>query len=151
MATKDDVSGMVKIIGPAVILLFIIAAASQIYINSAFGSTGNAVGSVERPLDNGDAIADNAAVKEVKLQFKDYNYYPNKIYAKQGQKVRIVGDLESENKLIGCYSFVRIPALGIAKRLTPEDRTIEFTAGSPGTIPFSCGMNMGKGQIIVQA
>lgn len=95
-------------------------------------------------------IGDGGPVKEVLLQFKDYNYYPNTITVKKGQTLRLVGDLTSTDKLIGCYTFVRIPGAGISKRMVFGDNVIEFTPSTAGTVPFSCGMNMGRGQIIVE-
>jgi len=154
MHRKSDMRRMAEIAGPVVILAFAVFAGLQIYNNSVLAGSGTAyafrgtIDSADSPPSNGNP-APSGDVKEVKLQFKDYNYYPDTIYVKQGQKVRLVGDLDSENRLIGCYSFLRIPDLGIAKRLVQGDNVIEFTADNVGTINFACGMNMGRGQIIV--
>lgn len=153
MVTKDNVHGAMKVIGPGILLLFFAIALPQIYLNSV---TGNVL---ERGTDTIQPSAEPTEpspgslgnVKEVTLQFKDYNYYPNTIEVKKGQTLRLVGDLQSSNKLIGCFSYVRIPDFGVQKRLSAGDNVIEFVADKEGTFPFSCGMNMGRGQVVVQA
>ncbi|MBI2675758.1 MAG: cupredoxin domain-containing protein [Candidatus Aenigmarchaeota archaeon] len=160
MVTKQEIQNAMKIIGPGIISIFIIAALSSIYLNTVLAGknadSGNSIKAADGQAQTQPNTAPNGAiqqgdVKEVKLQFKDYNYYPNSIYVKKGQKLRLVGDLDSGNKLIGCYTYVRIPSLGIGKRLVQGDNAIEFLADKPGKIPFTCGMGMGTGEIIVQA
>lgn len=159
MVTKQEIQNAMKIIGPGIIIVFIVAALPSIYVNTLLSgkNAGDSIKAAEdqaqirpsNPVPNG--AVQQGDVKEVKLQFRDYNYYPSPIYVKKGQKLRLVGDLDSGNKLIGCYTYVRIPSLGIGKRLVQGDNKIEFLADKPGKISFSCGMGMGTGEIIVQA
>lgn len=146
-----DMKKVMEVIGPLLIISFAVFAVLQIHNNAFLGGSALAANSQKADGGNSNALQNGAGVKEVNLQFRDYNYYPDTIRVKQGQKLRLVGDLDSENRLIGCYSFVRIPDLGIAKRLVQGDNVIEFTADKAGTINFACGMNMGRGQIIVEA
>lgn len=75
-------------------------------------------------------------------------YTPDTVRVKSGSPVQLVFD-RKEN--IVCSSELVIPEFGIKRRLTAFGKTtIEFTPDKPGTYPFSCGMNMLHGTIIVE-
>lgn len=79
----------------------------------------------------------------------DGGYAPNTIRAKAGQPLRLVFDRQDDSS---CSEEVVIPALGIKKYLPTGERTaIDITPAEPGRIPFTCGMGMLKGTILVDA
>ncbi len=86
-------------------------------------------------------------VQVVNLYFKNGNYYPNTIRVKKDIPVKIIVDT---NTVQGCMKTIVIPKLNIRKTITNSDNVIEFTPGIPGAIPFTCGMGMGTGTIIVE-
>lgn len=52
----------------------------------------------------------------------------------------------------GCGDEVHVPDLGVEKTALPvgEAVTIRFTPAEPGTYEFLCGMNMLRGELIVE-
>lgn len=51
----------------------------------------------------------------------------------------------------GCGDVVQFPTLGLTRTLVPGQETvIAFTPRKPGTVPFTCGMSMYRGQVIVK-
>jgi sulfite exporter TauE/SafE/copper chaperone CopZ len=53
------------------------------------------------------------------------------------------------DQLTGCTSSIIIPSLKIYKTLAKGDNLVEFTPHQTGSIPFSCGMGMVRGEFIV--
>lgn len=79
----------------------------------------------------------------------DGGYSPNTIRAKAGQPLRLVFDRKDDSS---CSEEVVIPAFGIKKFLPTGERTaIDITPVESGRIPFTCGMGMLKGTILVEA
>lgn len=90
----------------------------------------------------------SAAISEVVIVV-DGGYTPNTIRAKAGQPLRLVFDRRDDSS---CAEEVVIPAFGIKRFLPDGARTaIEITPREPGRVPFTCGMGMLKGSIIVEA
>jgi plastocyanin domain-containing protein len=85
-------------------------------------------------------------LQEVKLGFQGYNYYPSKIIVKKDMPVKIIADTD---QIKGCFRSIVIPDMGISKRFTDRDNTLEFTPTKAGTYPFSCSMGMAAGVIVV--
>lgn len=84
--------------------------------------------------------------QNIKLSWKNYNYYPQVIKVKVGMPVSISLD----GTIRGCYRSFTIRALGLQKYLaTPQD-TLEFTPTQKGTYTFACAMGMGTGTLIVE-
>jgi len=93
-----------------------------------------------------DIDSGSSKTQEITLSYKNYNYYPQTVNVKAGEKVRIY--LDSSVK--GCYRYFTIRQLGIAKSLpTPEDY-VELTIKEKGTYNFACGMGMGTGTLVVE-
>jgi plastocyanin domain-containing protein len=89
-----------------------------------------------------------AAIPEVVIVV-DGGYAPNTIRAKAGQPLRLVFDRQDDSS---CSEEVVIPALGVRKYLPTGTRTaIDITPAESGRIPFTCGMGMLKGTILVDA
>lgn len=77
----------------------------------------------------------------------DGGYAPNTIRARAGQPLRLVFDRRDDSS---CSEEVVIPAFGIKRFLPTGERTsIEVTPAQAGRIPFTCGMGMLKGTILV--
>jgi plastocyanin domain-containing protein len=79
----------------------------------------------------------------------DGGYEPSQIVVQSGQLVRLNFDRRDPSN---CLEEVRIPDFRIAQKLTLNQITpIEFMPDKPGRYEFSCGMNMFRGVIEVQA
>ncbi|BAY59463.1 hypothetical protein NIES2135_63400 (plasmid) [Leptolyngbya boryana NIES-2135] len=79
----------------------------------------------------------------------DGGYEPNRVVVTVGQPVRLSFDRRDPSS---CLEAVRIPDFHIAKDLPLNQVTeIEFTPTQPGEYQFTCGMNMFRGVIEVQA
>jgi Cu+-exporting ATPase len=78
----------------------------------------------------------------------DGGYSPNVVRVAKGKPVRFAFDRREKSP---CSSELVIAAFGIRQTLAPFARTVvEFTPDHIGTFPFSCGMNMLRGQIQVE-
>jgi plastocyanin domain-containing protein len=79
----------------------------------------------------------------------DGGYEPNQIVVNVGQPVRLNFYRKDPSN---CLEEVRFPDFQIAQQLSLNQVTpIEFTPDKPGIYTFSCGMNMFRGIIEVQA
>lgn len=88
------------------------------------------------------------AVPEVVIVV-DGGYAPNTVRAKAGQPLRLVFDRRDDSS---CSEEVVIPALGVRTYLPTGERTaITVTPTEAGRIPFTCGMGMLRGTILVDA
>lgn len=94
-----------------------------------------------------NSITDQGDTKIINLGVANYNYDPNVITVKQGQKVKLIGNM---NQLQGCLRAFVIPQLRIQKLFRSGDNVLEFTPAKKGTFGFSCTMGMGTGTLIVE-
>ncbi|BAY35471.1 hypothetical protein NIES2107_73830 (plasmid) [Nostoc carneum NIES-2107] len=79
----------------------------------------------------------------------DKGYIPNRVVVKAGQRVQLNFLRKNPSN---CLAKVLIPDFGIAADLPLNELTsIEFIPEKPGEYTFSCGMNMFRGTISVQA
>jgi len=90
-------------------------------------------------------------VHEIKMTAKKYQFDPNTITVKKGEKVRLIITALDRD-----HGF-KLEAFGINQKLKKHDpATIEFTADKAGTFPFQCsefcGLGHGrmKGKLIVE-
>lgn len=89
----------------------------------------------------------NGVVQEIDLDVTSAGYSPQNITVKQGFPIKLT--LKSNNAF-SCASAFRIPSLGIARNLQPnETETIEIPAQPAGQIIFTCSMGMYSGIINV--
>ncbi|MBI2086285.1 sulfite exporter TauE/SafE family protein [Candidatus Daviesbacteria bacterium] len=85
--------------------------------------------------------------QNVQINVSSRGYSPNYIRVKKGEQVNLT--LKTTDAF-SCASAFRIPALGIAKNLAPNDtQLISFTPTQTGQISFSCSMGMYRGIIEV--
>ncbi len=85
--------------------------------------------------------------QNVEIDITSSGYSPNYIRVKNNTQVNLT--LKSK-AAFSCASAFRIPSLGIAKNLAPNDtQLISFTPTKVGKIPFSCSMGMYRGVIEV--
>jgi hypothetical protein len=129
------------------------AGASIALVNWYFFVAGRRVGSaVGTPATVGsDAIAaagtvSPGAVAEVVIVV-DGGYAPNTVRARKGERLRLVFDRKDDSS---CSEEVVIPQFNIKKFLPTGERTaVEVLPIAAGRIPFTCGMGMLRGTIIV--
>lgn len=79
----------------------------------------------------------------------DGGYQPNQVTFKQGEPAELVFKRVSDR---GCVQVVQSQALGF-KRELPLNEEVHFPIDTttPGTYGFACGMDMVKGQVVVEA
>ncbi len=87
-----------------------------------------------------------SGVQIIKMDVDSSGYSPNLFTIKKDIPVRW---LINGKNVYGCQAAFVVPALGVQKTLQPGENKIEFTAKEAGTINFSCGMGMFRGQIEV--
>ncbi len=78
----------------------------------------------------------------------DGEYLPAKVSVKAGQPVALTFVLKEK---AGCGEVLQFPSLGIKRKLKPGQKTVvTFTPKKSGMVPFTCGMEMYKGQVAVR-
>jgi hypothetical protein len=78
----------------------------------------------------------------------DGAYRPATVTVKAGRPVRLVFVRKETS---GCGGEVRFPTLGLHRPLkTGETSVVAFTPKKAGAIPFTCGMSMYRGRVIVK-
>lgn len=86
-----------------------------------------------------------SGVQEIAIRVSG-GYEPARIVVRAGEPVRLVFRRE---ETASCTEEVVLPDFGLRRRLPAFQATaVEFTPERPGTYPFSCGMNMVRGEII---
>jgi len=97
----------------------------------------------------GDARADSAhhQAREIEVVVEG-GYRPNRIQLTQGEHVKLTF-IRKESS--GCSREVVFPALGIRREL-PEGVPVVIALPElePGEYPFTCGMSMIRGTLVVQ-
>lgn len=79
----------------------------------------------------------------------DGGYEPSQIVVQTGRLVRLNFDRKDPS---GCLEEVRLPDFHIAQNLPLNQvTTVEFTPNKSGRYEFTCGMNMFRGVVEVQA
>jgi plastocyanin domain-containing protein len=92
--------------------------------------------------------ATQAGVQEITVTV-DGGYEPSQIVVQAGQPVRLNFDRKDPSS---CLEEVRFPDFRIAQTLPLNQITaIEFIPDKPGQYEFTCGMNMFRGVVEVQA
>ncbi|MES2462688.1 MAG: cupredoxin domain-containing protein [Armatimonadota bacterium] len=78
----------------------------------------------------------------------DHGYQPSQVVVKAGRPVELTLHRKEAS---GCGDVVQFPGLGIKKTLKPgETAVVKFTPKKSGSIAFTCGMSMYKGEITVR-
>ena len=82
----------------------------------------------------------NQQVREIRVTARQWEFDPNPIKVKLGEKVRLI--VKSEDVTHG----MAIPEFGINEVLPPgKEVVIEFQATKKGTFPFFCSVACGEG------
>lgn len=93
------------------------------------------------------AVAPAAAGAAEVVITVDGGYSPAVVQVKRGQPVRLVFDRRDTSS---CSEEVVIPAFSVRQFLPSGERTVvEITPAESGRFPFTCGMSMLRGSIIV--
>jgi YHS domain-containing protein len=78
----------------------------------------------------------------------DGGYAPTTIRVSAGRPVQLTFVRKEAS---GCGDVVQFPTLGLTRTLVSGQETvIAFTPRKAGTVPFTCGMSMYRGQVIVK-
>jgi len=122
----------------------LLAAAVNVYFFAPARSRrapGARAGGGGRPAIPGDGP------QEVRVTVRD-GYEPSVIEVEAGRTVRL---LFRREEVASCSDTVLIPEWRIVQRLPAHQETaVEFTPRKPGSYPFTCGMNMMRGMIVVR-
>ena len=93
------------------------------------------------------AVVNEAGVQEIDVTVKG-GYSPDVIVVDRGRPVRLNFRREETSS---CSEQVVLGDFGIARDLPAFKTTpVEFTPDKSGEFPFTCGMNMLHGKLIVQ-
>lgn len=95
---------------------------------------------------NADAAVAEAGLQTVRSEL-EWRGYPD-ITVKAGVPVRWVIHADA-GRITGCNNEMVIPGLSLRVPLHEGDNVVEFTADTPGTIPYTCWMGMLRGTINV--
>jgi plastocyanin domain-containing protein len=124
-------------------MVLTLAVASIAVVNWYFFSAGRTIAAPMMVKSGADA---SAAFAEAVITV-DGGYSPNTVRAAVGQPLRLVFDRRDDSS---CSEEIVIPAFGIRKYLPTGQRTVvEVTPTTAGRIPFTCGMGMLKGTVLV--
>ena len=100
-------------------------------------------------IDTADAATTRAlvdGVQEVRVTVQG-GYTPATVRLVRGVPARLVFDRQ---ETAGCSAELLIPALGIRRDLPAHAETlVEFTPTEIGTMSFTCGMRMLRGELVV--
>lgn len=78
----------------------------------------------------------------------DGEYTPSQVKVPAGQPVSITFIRKEKS---GCGGVVQFPSLKLKRSLEPGQKTVmSFTPKKRGIIPFTCGMGMYRGQLVVE-
>lgn len=104
-----------------------------------------------RAIAQEPAAAPAGEVREIQMTAKKYEFNPNLITVKKGERVTLIITALDRD-----HGF-KLEAFGINQRLKKGDATtIEFTADKAGTFPFQCSEFCGfghgrmKGKLVVE-
>lgn len=85
-------------------------------------------------------------VQEITVNVNSNGYSPQKISFRKNIPVVIHFQKEFQG---GCLSYLLIPSFGVHQPLNLGDNQIRFTPKKQGVYPFTCGMGMFHGYIII--
>ena len=96
----------------------------------------------------GGASCHVGGTQEARITVKG-GYSPATVRLTAGVPARLVFDRQEASR---CSEELLIPAFGVRQPL-PQGRetVVEFTPTAPGTFPFTCGMEMLRGELVVAA
>jgi plastocyanin domain-containing protein len=98
------------------------------------------------PVEAVEAEApENLQIVQVRVEGDAYLFSP--VSVQVGNPVRLVFDPAG---LPGCSKDVAIPDFEIAKVISAEDATIDFTPEAQGPVAIACSMNMYRGTLLVE-
>ncbi len=92
-----------------------------------------------------DVLLDNSGAQVINMDVDASGYHPNSFVIKQGIPVKWNINVK---QLTGCNQELVMNAYGIDIRLKQGLNTAQFTPDKIGTISFSCGMGMLRGNFI---
>ncbi|MEK6963428.1 MAG: cupredoxin domain-containing protein [Nanoarchaeota archaeon] len=95
---------------------------------------------VEVNTPDNPAPSTDSGIKEFSIIAKQFEFMPNEIHVKKGDKVRL------KIKSIDVQHGFNLADFGVQVDLGPgEEKAVEFTANKAGTFDFSCSVYCGNG------
>jgi len=96
--------------------------------------------------DTAEPCVIGEGVQEARVTVKG-GYSPARVRVEAGRPVRLVFDRQETSR---CSEELLIPAFGVRQPLPAGQETVvEFTPTAAGTFPFTCGMEMLRGELVV--
>ncbi|OWP64006.1 copper-transporting ATPase [Hymenobacter amundsenii] len=93
------------------------------------------------------AVSSSSGVQQVDITVKG-GYSPDVIEVQKGQPVQLNFYRDESNS---CSEELLLPDFNIRRDLAPfQTTTIEFLPEKAGTYPFTCGMSMLRGSLVVK-
>ena len=93
------------------------------------------------------AVSSSTGIQQVDITVKG-GYSPDVVEVRQGQPVQLNFYRDEDNS---CSEELLLPDFSIRRELAPFQTTaIEFLPQQAGTFPFTCGMGMLRGQLVVK-
>jgi hypothetical protein len=102
---------------------------------------------VDAPKASAEPKAGEQTTQEVTIVVQG-GYQPSEVTLKQGVPARLRFVRKDTG---GCADVLRIPDFGIEQALPGlKETVVSFVPDKPGTFPFTCGMRMMKGTLVVR-
>lgn len=105
-------------------------------------------GKKDAAMKCGQTAAQKIVTAQKTTVIVDGGYSPSTIVVTKGKPVELTFTRKSQS---GCDGTIVIKSLKVSKDLkTGESTVVKFTPTKTGTIPFTCGMGMLQGKIVVK-
>jgi plastocyanin domain-containing protein len=86
--------------------------------------------------------------QEIRITVDDKGYHPSEIHAPANSPIRLIFTRTTDE---GCGHQLAIPTLNIRRDLPfNEPVSIDITTPPSGSLPFTCGMDMYRGSVVIK-
>ena len=106
----------------------------------------------DRFFNNNEVGVENVKIvngkQVIEMTVDSSGYSPNVLVVKKDKPVKWI--VYGKN-VLGCQGYFVVPLLGISQALKEGENIFEFDPKDFSEIPFSCGMGMFKGRIVVKS
>lgn len=121
----------------------LVMVATMISVHPAFGNGGGG-----RPHPDAGHGSQRQELRQVKIKVTSKGFEPSTVRVHPGERLTLLITRKTDKT---CAKEIVIPSLGVKEEL-PLDKTVRIILGAQpaGRIAFACGMDMLKGEIVVQ-